>query len=228
MHQKAFGLHWHETSLCFCWGEKKKGKSWWYLEFVVLDLQAILSVLVCLACNKEWLFPALAEYQWPSCSQTASKLINSSSADWAFMFLSPEQIPRVRVLQVLSSASIWAGRLLQIEGQHAGAAALGEIRRKELPEDACGVSSANHIAVREEAKWSVSREVAGSWGLIVLFFPSPLSAEAGLWTSFLTCYCTCWQESPQWLWVQLPFMDLWDSEKEGYTYTGVTYPFPLH
>jgi len=68
------------------------------------------------------------------------------------MFLSPEQIPRVRVLQVLSSASIWAGRFLQIEGQRAEAAALDEIRRKELPEDACGVSSANHIAVREEAK----------------------------------------------------------------------------
>ena len=33
--------------------------------------------------------------------------------------------------------------------------------KKELPEYACGVSSANHVAVKDEAKRSVRREVAG-------------------------------------------------------------------
>jgi len=48
--------------------------------------------------------------------------------------------------------------------------------KKELPEkDACGVSSANYVAAKQEAKQSVRREVAGCqiWLIIFLFFLSP-------------------------------------------------------
>lgn len=54
--------------------------------------------------------------------------------------------------------------------------------KKELPEDACGLSSANHVAVKEQVKQSFRREVAGFQSLLIFFLSPrfPSYAEAGL------------------------------------------------
>lgn len=71
---------------------------------------------------------------WPSCQQAHKFHLCLLESLCSYL----KQIPQSQCFVSFA----WCRKCLQLEGQHAGAAALDEIRNRGLLEDACGVSSA--------------------------------------------------------------------------------------